>query len=884
MTDHGFTLDPFQLEAIAALDDGRSVLVAAPTGSGKTVVADAAVDMAIHSGGKAFYTTPIKALSNQKYADLCDRLGAGRVGLLTGDTSINGEAEVVVMTTEVLRNMMYANSSTLDDLHIVVLDEVHYLQDPYRGPVWEEIIIGLPPRVRLVCLSATVSNSEELGDWIEAVRGPTATVIEHNRPVELENLYMVADKRAPHAHLIPVLVDDRPNPAGYDFDSAGPGRAARHRGGGAYGARGGRYLPPQRLEVIERLTSEDLLPAIYFIFSRNACDDALARCRDAGLRFTDASEAARMRTIVEAAVEGLGDHDLEVLGYDLWLQALQQGIASHHAGMIPAFKEAVERCFIEGLVKVVFATETLALGVNMPARTVVIEKLTKYNGESHDFLTPAQFTQLTGRAGRRGIDTEGYSVVLWSPFVGFGQVAGLATSREYPLTSAFRATYNMSANLVARMSRPEALSVLGRSFAQFQSDRAIVGFERRLARSKEARAALDAALRCSCGDIGEYADLVQRVTSQRRHRPDGSAAIARSAELLRPGDVIVASFGDEAAQRLELSPGAGLRLAVVSVAARGKGRLRVRTIDEQGRPVTLSPDDLAEPVRAIDTIEFPQPYAPRDPDFLDAVAAALVDARSTATTTAPAGPSRWHRLKARMETHPVHRCRRRDEHLEAWGEAASLDATIEQLSTQLDRRSNTVARRFDAICDLLAGLDCLDGWALTERGERLAQIYHECDLLVTLALDDGAFDGLTVPELTAIVSAIVYEERRPERRGVAAFPNNTTRRRFNRFERLANVIEKAERSRGLPLSRRPDPGFMIKAHGWASGRDLGTLIDDDDMSGGDFVRTTKMLIDVMGQLAEVAPDLGTRRCAGDAIKAIKRGVVADAGAVPTEAT
>lgn len=877
MNGPGFALDPFQLDAIAALDDGLSVLVAAPTGSGKTVVADAAIDIALHSGGKAFYTTPIKALSNQKYSDLVARLGAHRVGLLTGDTSINGEAEVVVMTTEVLRNMIYAGSSTLDTLHMVILDEVHYLQDAYRGPVWEEIIIELPAAVRLVCLSATVSNTAELGEWIETVRGPTATIIEHRRPVELENLYLVGDKTSPEDHLVPILVDGRPNPEGYRFDGGGKTGAkhSKKSGGQRFANRSGRFLTPKRIDVIDRLQREGLLPAIYFIFSRNACDDALAHCRDSGMRFTDAAERERIATILGEAIVGISDDDLEALGFDLWAEGLQAGIASHHAGLIPAFKEAVERCFIEGLIKVVFATETLALGVNMPARTVVVEKLSKYNGETHEFLTPAQYTQLTGRAGRRGIDTEGYAVVLYSPFVGFGQIATLAASREYPLTSSFRPTYNMSANLVRRMSRTEAMSLLGQSFGQYQADHAIVGLERRLARDRERLGQLQGHLTCDCGDLADYADLRERVAGERKHRPDGRAAIERAAALLRPGAIIVPRLVDEAAFALDLGDTEQLRLIVLSVAYRGKGSLRIRCVDEAGRPVTLSPDDIAEPPRAIVNVDLPQPYAPSSPAFLDEVAELLAANPVDAAPFAPAGPSRWERLVVRLEAHPVHRCPKRDKHLEAWRDSRNLARAIEKLERQLQRRGGSVARRFDAVCDVLSALDCIDGWQLTERGDRLRRVYHECDLLIALALDDGAFDGLTPAELAAVVSSVTYEERRRDA-GEVGFPNNTTRRRFGRLTRLASVVNAAESERGLPPMRHPDPGFMKLAHGWASGTELSTLIDGNDLSGGDFVRTVKLLIDLLSQIAEVAPDLMTRRSANDAVVAMRRGVVADA--------
>jgi len=403
----GFALDPFQVESFDALDAGQSVLVAAPTGSGKTLVAEYAIAKALAEGRKAFYTTPLKALSNQKFGDLVRRHGAHNVGLLTGDNSINGDAPVVVMTTEVLRNMIYASSPALRGLKYVVLDEVHYLQDAYRGPVWEEVIVHLAPEVRLVCLSATVSNAEELADWISTVRGHTEAVIEERRPVELRNLYLAGDRESERLHLLPVLVDGRPNAEAARLDaSASRGyRRSRERGGR-------RLYTPRRVEVADRLDDEDMLPAIYFIFSRNACDDAVGQCLDAGVRLTSVEERDRIRALCEERTANLGDADLDVLGYDRWLAGMEAGVAAHHAGMVPPFKEAVEACFAAGLVKLVFATETLALGINMPARAVVVEKLSKFTGERHAFLTPGEYTQLTGRAGKRGIDDLGFALLL----------------------------------------------------------------------------------------------------------------------------------------------------------------------------------------------------------------------------------------------------------------------------------------------------------------------------------------------------------------------------------------------------------------------------------------------------------------------------------------
>lgn len=457
-----FDLDAFQEQALDSLDQGRSVLVAAPTGSGKTVVAEYAVAKALAEAGKAFYTTPLKALSNQKYADLTRLLGPHQVGLLTGDNSVNGEAPVVVMTTEVLRNMIYAGSPVLADLRVVILDEVHYLQNPYRGAVWEEVIIHAPDQVTLVCLSATVSNAEQFASWVGTVRGATTAVIEEHRPVQLHQLYMVGDRSAPDLHLLPAFVDGRPNAAALALDSG-----SRHR---AQGLGRRRLYPPRRTEVVERLAAEAMLPAIYFIFSRAACDDAVRRCLDDGVRLTSAEERRQIREVAEAKVAGLSDADLRALDYGRWVTGLEAGLAAHHAGLVPPFKEAVETCFTESLVKVVFATETLSLGINMPARSVVIEKLTKFTGEGHDMVTPGEYTQLTGRAGRRGIDDVGYAVVLWSPFVSFEQVARLASTRSYALCSSFRPTYNMAANLVRRYRPDQARHLVNLSFAQYQSD------------------------------------------------------------------------------------------------------------------------------------------------------------------------------------------------------------------------------------------------------------------------------------------------------------------------------------------------------------------------------------------------------------------------------
>jgi ATP-dependent RNA helicase HelY len=476
----GFALDPFQVRAMESLDRGVSVLVSAPTGSGKTVVADYAIARALESGRRAFYTTPLKALSNQKLKELSVPYGSGNVGLLTGDVSHQPEAPVVVMTTEVLRNMLFSDPGSTSDLGLVVLDEVHFLQDPYRGSVWEEVLILCPRDVVFVCLSATVSNADQLGAWMSEVRGHTDVITEQRRPVELSQHVAVTERSTRAVHLVPLLwkgvahrdalaLDRRPK--------ASRGSAARYRRESF-----SRLATPRRTELIEALADRSMLPAIVFIFSRSACDDAVDQCVRDGIRLIKPEQRAEVRRICEEATDGISDEELRALDYGPWSAALETGVAAHHAGMVPAFREATEACFSAGLLRVVYATETLALGINMPARTVVIERLTKMREHGRSALTSGEYAQLCGRAGRRGLDDLGHAVVSWSPALHISELANLATSRAPDLRSSFRPTYNMAVNLVRRFPVRRVNELLDKSFAQFQDVRRLDALSARLGR------------------------------------------------------------------------------------------------------------------------------------------------------------------------------------------------------------------------------------------------------------------------------------------------------------------------------------------------------------------------------------------------------------------
>ena len=701
----GFELDRFQREAFEALEEGASVLVSAPTGSGKTAVADYAVALALDAGTKAFYTTPLKALSNQKLSELQSAYGEERVGLLTGDTSIRAGAPVVVMTTEVLRNMIYAGSELLRGLGTVILDEVHFLQDPYRGSVWEEVIILAPPGVSFVCLSATVSNAEELGSWITERRGLTRVVIERSRPIALRSHVAVADARTRRVDLVEVTRDGALSEAGSRLDE----RSKRQRA--LRGPRNrGQMASPRRTELVEALSENDMLPAIVFIFSRKACDDAVRHCVEDGVRLVSGRERVEIRRRCEELTQGISDGDLEALGDGSWASSLEAGVAAHHAGMVPAFRRTVESCFAEGLLKVVFATETLALGINMPARSVVVERLQKVRAGGRAVLDAGDFAQLTGRAGRRGLDSVGHAVVPWRSGLLASDVARLATSPAPDLHSSFRSTYNLAVNLVRRYPAEKVHYVVDRSFAQFL-------------------------------DKGHHAAL--------------------------------------------------------------SGRL-------------------------------------------------------------------------------------------------------------------------DRVIELLAGWGYVDitPWRLTERGETLARVFHECDLLVAECLACGLLDGVEAPALAALVSGFCFEARTSRTggsggpggpRGVGG-PGGVSRlrgvggpagagrprgggapggyRRAGRAESVHRVhglgelseraqeieavserLAEAETRSGLLRTRRVDFTLARVLRRWASGEQLGKVLGNAEVAPGDFVRSARQVADLLRQIVEVGRP-GCRGAARQAVQAIDRGVVA----------
>lgn len=867
-----FGLDDFQRQGCLALARGHSVLVAAPTGAGKTVVGEFAVHQALASGRKCFYTTPIKALSNQKFHDLSARYGADRVGLLTGDNSINGEAPIVIMTTEVLRNMLYADSSTLDQLGYVVMDEVHYLADRFRGPVWEEVIIHLPEGVLLAALSATVSNAEEFGEWLGTVRGTTDVIVDEHRPVPLWQQVMVGDR------LLDLFVDEahhRVNPELL--------RIARESARWPEQRRRGRRpsrdrLTPWRTDVVSELHDDHLLPGITFIFSRAGCDAAVQQCLSAGLTLTTPDERRDIESVVEVRTAELPHEDLGVLGYDTWREGLRRGIAAHHAGLLPLFKEVVEDLFQRGLVKMVFATETLALGINMPARTVVLERLVKWNGENHVDITPGEYTQLTGRAGRRGIDVEGHAVVVWHPGLDPQALAGLASTRTYPLRSSFRPSYNMAVSLIRRMGRTLARDILETSFAQFQADRGVVALAAQVRRNDEALEGYREAMQCHLGDFEEYAALrrdlsdLERGAAKERGQRD-RAAIEASLRALRLGDVVALPSGRR------VSPA-----VVVGLDDAGLGappRVSLVTLDRQLR--RLGAGEVHGVLPVVGRIRLPKGFAPRSTADRKALAERL---RSFTEEAASARAPRRARaddgdatadLRRQTRQHPCHGCAEREAHAR-WAERYfRLVRETESLQRRVDSRTTSVARQFDRICDLLLETGYLEGDPLaprvTARGDLLAGIYSDTDLLVAQAITEGMWDHLGPPELAAMAGAVVYEGR--QRDESPRLPGGKVREAALALADLARELGEVESRFGVPPSRELDLGFVWPVHTWAQGGRLAAILGDADMAAGDFVRWCRQAVDLLDQVREAVPsDHPLHAHARRARDLIDRGIVA----------
>lgn len=845
-----FSLDDFQIEACKDLEAGSGVLVAAPTGAGKTIIGDFATFLSQRQGKRIFYTTPIKALSNQKFSEFVEKYGEEKVGLLTGDISINGDGEIVVMTTEVLRNMIYANSRNLQNLAFVVLDEVHYLGDKFRGAVWEEILIHLPEEIAVVSLSATVSNVEEFGEWLRTVRGSIEVIVSEIRPVPLHlhvmqgnELYpLLKDEKQVNGELVKIAQSYNQNYRDRKFRST--------------------FKVLHKELIIERLAQENLLPAIFFIFSRAGCDNAVKSCSH--LNLTNEREKASIRERIEEVAQVIAPEDYGPLNFLAWAKALEHGVAAHHAGLIPPLKEVIEELFQQGFIKVVFATETLALGVNMPARSVVIDRLTKWNGQGHVDISPGEFTQLTGRAGRRGIDIEGHAVMVWSPEVDIPSLAGLATARTFPLKSSFNPTYNMTVNLLSSTTSEISRELLGSSFAQYQADHSVQGLERQVARNREFLRTLRDEVNCHLGDFHQYAQFRNQIKALERagnrvQKRDLPEVIETLASVSR-GDV--------------LSIGSRRRGSIALVIERGNELARPLVMYLDRKVSRISPVDCQSGVENLGRIKVPGGTGhknSRDKSL-------WIDAYKRSGLK-PGGKGNDNseydveliELRNQMRAHPCHDCPDREQHARICERIVRIEREIEDLRIKIEGRTNVIPRTFDRLCTVLRELNYLEGDVVTANGQLLSKIYSDADLVLAEAIRRNIFEGLDPLELVAALSLFVYESRSDEpHRHLAKNAKVVTA--MHSLEKLWFEIRALEQRNSLQTMRELDGGMAAAIYKWASGGDLIETLALAELPAGDFVRIVKQLIDLLTQISDASVQLSHRARAGVAL--LRRGVIA----------
>lgn len=865
-----FPLDPYQNQAMKHLENGFSVLVAAPTGAGKTLVGEFGIYLSQRQGKRAFYTTPIKALSNQKYRDLLERYGSDAVGLLTGDTAINPQADMVVMTTEVLRNMLYREDGRIENLGYVILDEVHYLADRFRGPVWEEVILHLPSYTQIIALSATVSNAEEFGQWLNQIRSNVEVVVSEHRPVPLQQHLLLGDT------LYPLYKKQALNPVLH-------AKIARISGRGTRAAKA-----PLPAVVLKELEEKSLLPAIYFIFSRNGCENALKHLLNSSIDLTTISQKRQIEQICWERIEVIPGLDLQVIDWDKTKAALLRGFAVHHAGLLPLVKELVEELFAQGLLGVVFATETLALGINMPARAVVLESLRKFDGADFQFLTPGQYTQLTGRAGRRGIDNQGHGIVLYRPGYEPANIASLASKRTYPLISAFKPSYNMSVNLIDHNGVSLSREVLEKSFAQFQTNKDVVKLAVK-AKEKQAEAdRLAQRLHCSKGDVFEYIRLHDVLAAQGRVDPAASAHSSLNVDTLlrslKAGDVVCYQGERKAVWAIVARYYTGQRGERVVVWLRSNGKL------EQVSAETLRGDlALCASIHIAD-------YELRRPRDRARLASYLRKQIQAEVFVAPKKRQSVPNLKSKkaiqklesaiagkeieeltsqeldylLNQHPIRYCPDRKAHIRKASRWIRLEKQAEKLRRKAGNREGNLVATFDKILALLGEMGYVNAQgALEEKGKVLTQIYSEFDLLLAECVSQDIFSGLSPEALSACLSAACYESHHQ----VVGYVPPPLRPSVEKINCLAQEIRARQHHYGAPVLPDNSTAMVAGIYAWAKGESLARVLASLDMPVGDFVRIVKQLSDVLRQL-ELVASVEVSALAHQARKQLKRDVVA----------
>lgn len=870
-----FELDKFQLKAIASLNVGRSVVVCAPTGSGKTLIGEYAIYRALARGKRVFYTTPLKALSNQKLRDFREQFGFDSVGLLTGDASINRDAPILVMTTEIFRNMLYGTpigevGTSLIDVEAVVLDECHYMNDRQRGTVWEESIIYCPHKIQLVALSATVANSQELTNWLIQVHGPTDLIYSNFRPVPLQ-FYFGNTKG-----VFPLLDDSlrKINPRLI--------QRRKKRQNGEKKGRSGRPEAPSLVFILNQLQQRDMLPAIYFIFSRRGCDKAVEEVAD--LSLVNAQEAQELRRQIDDFLTRNPD-----AGRSGQITPLYRGIAAHHAGILPAWKGLVEELFQQGLIKVVFATETLAAGINMPARTTMISSLSKRTDTGHRLLNASEFLQMAGRAGRRGMDEQGYVVTLQTPFEGAKEAAYLATSKPDPLVSQFTSSYGMVLNLLQTHTVEEAKELVERSFGQYLATLHlqphydyIADLQQQLVHLQEQVAAVDES------EVARYEKLRQRLKVEQKllktlHEQAYQArhdeismmlSFAVSGTLLSLKGRHIAVSTPVTAILMAKTHGSGQSPYLVCL---GKdNRWYVATTADvvdlyAEMPKVEIPEDLLPPT------EMPlKPGQCRRGNQEAATIAKKIPAVDSSLHRAPEVTEQLQRvasIQERLQAHPLFKTGNVATIFRRKARVEELEGEIKHLQEQVAVQSQRHWEEFLNLITILQQFSCLDQLVPTNIGQVAAAIRGENELWLGLVLASGEIDNLGPHNLAAIVAALVTESPRPD--SFVRFElSKEADRIWSKLQKIRRAVLKVQYRHGVALPVGLENRYInliSLVEQWALGIEWTEICHNTSLDEGDVVRILRRTLDLLSQIPHV-PHLSEslRRNAYRAIQLIDR--------------
>lgn len=847
-----FDLDQFQKEAIASLNAGRSVVVCAPTGSGKTLVGEYAIYRALARGKRVFYTTPLKALSNQKLRDFREKFGFEQVGLLTGDASIHRDAPILVMTTEIFRNMLYGTpigqvGISLVDVEAVILDECHYMNDRQRGTVWEESIIYCPREVQLAALSATVANSDQLTDWLNRVHGPTDLIYSDFRPVPLE--FHFCNPKG----LFPLLNDSKTkiNPRLL--------QKKKGRGGERDRGRSGRPEAPGIIYTLSQLEQRDMLPAIYFIFSRRGCDKAVAEVGDLWLVNNEESQILRQQ------IDDFLARNPEA-GRSGQIAPLYRGIAAHHAGILPAWKALVEELFQQGLIKVVFATETLAAGINMPARTTVISTLSKRTDTGHRLLNASEFLQMAGRAGRRGMDKQGHVVTVQTPFEGAKEAAYLGTSKPDPLVSQFTPSYGMVLNLLQTHTLDQTRELIERSFGQYMATLhlrpeydEIAELEKQLAQLHEQIAAVDE------NELAIYEKLRQRLkverqilkTLQEQAQEDRKEELGMMLDFAVSGTLLslkgknITVSSPVTAVLVAKSPGSGQAPYLVCLGH--DNRWYVATTGDvvdlyaELPRIEVSPDLLPPPEMPLKPGQSRRgneesfAIAVRIPNPIESLHLAPEVAEQLSRTAA---------VQEQLEAHPLHQSGNAATLFKRRAKYVELEAELEQLQGQVEQHSQRHWEEFLNLILILQHFGALDNLVPTQLGRIAAAIRGENELWLGLVFASGELDNLDPHHLAAAAAGLVMETPRPDSKVNFELSNEVAealaklrgiRRQMFQLQRRYNVA--------LPIWLEFELIAIVEQ--WALGMEWTELCENTTLDEGDVVRILRRTLDLLSQIPHV---------------------------------